>query len=102
MTDWTKIKKEYVSIDEVPPPHQRASPWDEIFSSIPAGQALILKEPDVSGGTVRAALDRKHKEGKFKNIQYSSKGLHGKATVYLSNTDKPIERPLIRTARTLP
>jgi hypothetical protein len=82
--------KEYVSVDEVPPPHQRvSSPWDEIFGSIPLGKALVLKEGEVSSSTVRAALVRKHKQGKFKNIQFSSKGAHGNALIYLANTDKP-------------
>jgi len=100
MVDWSKIKKEYVSLDEVPVPHSRATEWDELFSSVPRGQALVLHEPDVNSGTVRGALQRKQKQGKFKNLQYSSKGVHGSATVYISNTEKPTEKPIQRVART--
>jgi hypothetical protein len=104
MTDWYKIKREYVPLEQVPPPHTRGtSPWDEIFGSIPKGQALVLREPEVSSGTVRAALTRKHKEGKFKNIQFSSKGVHGSGIIYISNTEKPVEKttekPIQRWAR---
>ena len=101
MVDWSKIKREYVPLQEVPPAHQRgSSPWDEIFGSIPKGQALVLKEGEVSSSTVRAALTRKHKEDKFKNIQFSTKGAHGNALLYLANTDTSTEKPIQRTART--
>lgn len=92
MVDFNKIKKEYISINEVPPPHTRTTEWDEIFSSIPKGQALVLHEPDINSGTVRGALQRKHKDGKFKNLQYSSKGVHGSAIVYISNIEKAVEK----------
>lgn len=91
MVDWEKIKKEYISAKEVPEPHSRESPWDEIFSSIPKGQALVLREPEVNAGTVRGALKRKQNKGKFKNLRYSSKGTHGSAVIYVTNMDKPSE-----------
>lgn len=91
MVDLSKIKKEFIPASEVPPPHTRTTEWDGLFSSIPRGQALVLREPEVNGGTVRGALQRKHNLGKFKNLEYSSKGVHGSATVYITNTEKPIE-----------
>lgn len=103
MVDFNKIKKEYISIDEVPAPHTRASQWDELFSSIQKGQALVLHEPEVNASSTRAALQRKQKEGKFKHLQYSSKGVHGSATLYISNTEKSaektVDKPIQRWAK---
>lgn len=91
-TDMSKIRKEFIPIADVPAPHTRITEWDEIFSSIPKGQALVLHEPEVYAGTVRGALTRKQKDGKFKNLQFSSKGKHGSAIVYVSNMEKLTEK----------
>jgi hypothetical protein len=87
MKDWNKIKKEYVSIDEVPTARMTNNPWNEIFGEIPKGQALVLHEPEVKANTIWAALQRWQKKyGKFKNLRFSTKGKHGTATVYITNT----------------
>lgn len=91
MPDWSKIKKEYIPASAVPTGRASESPWDEIFSGIPKGQALVLHEPEVSAGTVGQALRTRHRKGKFKNIKVTTKGMHGTATIYITNTDKPIK-----------
>jgi len=89
MVDWKKVTKAYIPSDQVPTGRTRESPWDAIFSEIPKGQALVLKEPEVSSGTVRAALKRNQARGRFKNLRMVSKGVHGQATIYITNTEKP-------------
>jgi len=89
MVDWNKIKKEYISANDVPTGHGAQSEWDNIFTEIPKGQALVLHEPEVNAGTIRAALQRKQRHGKFKNLKVTTKGVHGTATVYVTNTEKP-------------
>lgn len=102
MVDWSKVKKSYIPASEVPKARREGSPWDEIFSNIPKGQALVLHEPEVNAGTVRGALQRMHRHGKFKNIEMSTKGLHGDATIYVINTEKATATLTItRKARTL-
>jgi len=96
MVDWSKIKKEYIQASQVPIGRGSESPWDEIFSDIPKGQALVLHEPEVSAGTVRAALQRQHKHGRFKNIHITTKGVHGTATIYITNTEKAPTYKLIQ------
>lgn len=95
MVDWSKVKKEYISSGDVPAGHGAQSHWDEIFNEIPKGQALVLHEPEVNAGTFRQALQRMHRHGKFKNLRMSTKGIHGTATIYITNTDKA----LVRTPR---
>jgi hypothetical protein len=94
MVDSKKLTKEYIPIDQVPTGRDRESHWDEVFSEIPRGQALVLREPEVNSGTVRAALVRKQLKGKFKNLKYLSKGKHGTATIYIMNTE-----PLLRVRK---
>lgn len=88
MVDLDKLKLEFIPIEEVPTAKTRAAPWDDVFSKIPRGQALVLKEPQFNAGTLRAALVRRQKAGKWKNLKYSSKGRHGSATIYIMNTEK--------------
>jgi hypothetical protein len=88
MVDWNKIKKEYISANDVPTGHGAHSEWDNIFAEIPKGQALVLHEPEVNSGTIRAALMRKQRKGQFKNLRYRSKGKHGTATIYVVNIEK--------------
>jgi hypothetical protein len=90
VVDWSKVKKEFIPANDVPTAGRGAqSPWDEIFNEIPKGQAWVLHEPEVNAGTVRGALKRMHKRGKFKYIRFSTKGIHGNAMIYLTNTEKP-------------
>ena len=88
MLDITKLKTEFIPISEVPTGRSRNSPWDIIFDKVPKGQALVLKEPEVSAGTIRAALQRKHKAGKYKHLSIVTKGAHGTAAIYILNNDK--------------
>jgi hypothetical protein len=90
MVNWKTIKKEFIPANQVPLGHGAQNPaqWNELFSSIPKEQALVLHEPEVSAGTIRNALLRMQKKGKFKNLKISTKGIHGKATIYVTNTEK--------------
>jgi hypothetical protein len=92
MVDWKNIKKEYIPSNQVPTGRNRESPWDDVFTGIPKGQALVLREPEVNAGTIRAALKRKQAHGKYKNLKLTSKGVHGSATIYLINTESPVVR----------
>jgi hypothetical protein len=95
MKDLSKLKLEFIPVNQVPTTRATQSPWEDIFKQIPAGQALILHEPDVNSGTVRAALVRKQRHNKFKNLQLVTKGKHGTATIYIKNNDKAVPIKLI-------
>jgi len=91
MPDLSKIRKEFIPANQVPSKtYALSSQWDEILKMIPQGQALVLREPEVSAGSVRAVLRARHAHGKFKNIQMSTRGARRKATIYLVNTDKSV------------
>jgi hypothetical protein len=92
MVDWSKVKKEFIPASEVPSGHAPQGQWDEVFGSIPKGQALVLHEPEVNSSTVRQALQRMQKHGKYKNLRVSTKGVHATATVYITNTEKALTR----------
>jgi hypothetical protein len=98
MVDWKKVKKEFIPASEVPLGHGAQNPaqWDELFSSIPMEQALVLHEPELSAGTIRNALRRMQKVGKFKNLKISTKGIHGRATIYITNTEKAPTYTVVR------
>lgn len=85
MVDWSKIKREYIPEAEVPTERLRGTDWDTVFGNIPEDQALVVKEPEVCLSTIRIALSRKQKEGKFKNYRVISKGRHGVGTIYIVN-----------------
>jgi hypothetical protein len=100
MVDWKKVKKEFIPANEVPGGHGAQNPaqWDELFSGIPKGQALVLHEPEINSGTIRNALRRTQKDGKFKNLRVSTKGIHGRATIYITNTEATPARTITRRA----
>ena len=93
MTDFSKIRKEFIPASQVPEARRIPSEWDEIFKGIPKGQALVLHEPEIHSGTVREALRARQRHGKFKNIRVSTRGAKGKAAIYVINTDKPVTTP---------
>jgi hypothetical protein len=99
MPDLSKVRKEFIPASEVPKARARPSQWDEILKQIPRGQALVLHEPEVSVGTVRAAIRGRHRQGRFKNIQLTSRGAKGKTVIYLINTDKPMIKPAGRATQ---
>ncbi len=67
------------------------TPWPELFSKIPAGQALVLSESKVNPDSVRAGLARLHEKKQFVNLEVRVRGQRGKRTTYVVNTAK-IER----------
>lgn len=90
MVDWSKVKKEYIPANETPSKRTKGLLWDVIFAEIPKGQTLVLHEPEVNSGTVRAALQRRWMVGKFKNLHIVTRGRLGTATIYIINTEKPL------------
>jgi hypothetical protein len=81
-----KDKLKFISANEVP--YTRQTKWDEIFAQIPKGQALVLEEPEVNADTLRAALLRRKRQGKFKNLQMIARGKRGHRKSYVANADK--------------
>ncbi|MGD6853197.1 MAG: hypothetical protein ACQCN6_14145 [Candidatus Bathyarchaeia archaeon] len=97
--DISKLKKEFISISDVPSTSRRSGiPWDELFSSVPPSKAMVLQEPDVREGTLRSVLQRKHREGKYQNIRITATGEKGKRKVYICNDEKPVVQKQFKTA----
>lgn len=88
MVDLSKVKIELIPNEEVPISRVRETPWDDLFNKIPKGQTLVLKEPQVLAGSIRAALTRRQGSGKFKNLRLRTKGKRGSRTLYLMNIEK--------------
>ena len=88
MVDLSKVKYELIPNSQVPTTSVRETPWDDLFNQIPKGQTMVLKEPQVIAGSLRAALTRRQGSGKFKNLRLRTKGKRGSRTLYLMNTDK--------------
>jgi hypothetical protein len=77
---------EFISADKVP--YTKKTKWDEIFASIPKGQALVIHEAEVRPEAVRTALSRRQKKGKFKNLKMIYREINGEIKSYIINTDK--------------
>ena len=64
------------------PSRQYRTKWDELFSSIPKGEALVLPFTKVNKGVVRMALYYRHKKGKFEHLEAVERG----EAVYVINS----------------
>ena len=66
--------KNLTFIDEKEVPVRiRGTPWEEIFRSIPKGKVLVLQPDQVRSDTVRTALKRLQKKGKFRRLYMTTK-----------------------------
>ena len=63
------------------------SVWAEILNSIPEGKALDIPHEVINQGTVRAALSKRHRLGKYKHIRFSYRTINGKKIGYLINSE---------------
>ena len=50
-----------------------ATPWEKIFSSIPKGKVLTFHPDEVSADTVRTALKRMQRKGKFRHLKMTTR-----------------------------
>lgn len=79
----------FVPISEVPEV-VRKTIWGDVFKKIPMGQALILTEAEASPETVRSALRRYQKDGKFTHLEGTTRKVNDKRVVYILN---PVPKP---------
>lgn len=73
----------FIPNDEVP--IKIPTKWDSIFSSIPKGKSLVLKDSQANPDSMRGALIRRKRQGKFKNLRLVVRGKKGNRTAYLMN-----------------
>lgn len=89
-----KLKTEdlrFVDAEDVPKIVVR-TPWEEVFSKIPLGKALVLQHEQASPSTVRTALKRYQKEGKYRNLYMTTRKVaKGKYVTYVVNAMKETE-----------
>ena len=76
-------KLERIPEDEVP--YKKRTKWDEIFESIPKGEAVVFPEQIAHPTSVRQALNRRQKQGKYTELQIISRGRKGQRKTYLIN-----------------
>ena len=78
------------------PTIRRKTQWEEIFEQIPKGQALVLTDEEASPETVRSALRRYQKKGKFTHLEGTTRKVNGEKVVYILNPSphelEPAER----------
>ena len=81
----------FVDEQEVPEISVRTQ-WEEIFGKIPRGKALVLQHEQAAPSTVRTALKRHQKKGKFKNLFLTTRKVEGNKYVsYVVNPSKVAE-----------
>ena len=67
-----------------------ATPWVKIFSSIPKGKALVFHPDEIGSDTVRSALKRLQKKGKFKHLHMTARKIGDRK--YMSYVVNPSKR----------
>ena len=79
-----------ISEDEIPERTvQTGIQWEEIFKSIQTGEVLVFQPDQVASTTVRTALRRLQKKGKFKKLHSTSRKIGEKKYVtYVVNPSK--------------
>lgn len=66
-----------------------ATPWVEIFSSIPKGKVLVFHPDEVGSDTVRSALKRLQNKGKFEHLHMTSRKIGDRKYIsYVVNSSK--------------
>jgi len=78
---------ELIDATEVPErKYQRGIDWEEIFSKIPSGKAAVIQPEQLHSSTVRTALKRFQKRGKFTNLFMTTRKIaKGKYVSYVAN-----------------
>ena len=66
----------FIEESEVPKVRPQ-TPWEEIFSAIPPGKATVFEPEQVSPSTVRTALKRYQKKGKFVSLRMTARKIAG-------------------------
>jgi len=80
------MSQKYIDADEVPTRFGRALEWDNIFSAIPKGKALVLENLR-NPATVRKALWMRQEKGLFKNLYVVSRGM----IIYIVNPKEKVK-----------
>lgn len=65
------------------------TPWKKVFGSIPKGKVLVFHPDEVSSDTVRTALKRFQRKGKFKHLQMTTRKIAKRK--YMSYVINPSE-----------
>jgi len=81
--DLKKLK--FIPTSEVPERIMGGLDWGTIFSSIPEKQALVLSEDIVNPSTVKQAVLRFKRRGKFLHLRTIERSINGKTIVYVTN-----------------
>jgi len=83
----------FVGEEEVPKKPIRRTPWQEIFSSIPRGKAIVIPEDKLAVSTVRSALKRYQHKGQFIHLYSTTrKDAKGKYKTYVVNPSEETEQ----------
>ena len=76
-------KLERITEEEVP--YKKRTKWDDLFESIPMGNAVVIPEEMAHPTSVRQALTRRQKQGRFERLKIISRGRIGQRKTYLIN-----------------
>jgi hypothetical protein len=79
-----KLTIRYIDESEIPARRLRAQ-WEEVFSDIPRGKALIVKPDEYHYSTVRLSLKKLQKMGKLKRLYVTTKTVNGERWTYVVN-----------------
>lgn len=87
----------FIPISEVPEISRKKTQWEEILSSIPQGEAVVIPADQASPATVRSAVSRYQKRGKFTQLRAASRKIKGEITTYILNPEPEQREGIIET-----
>jgi hypothetical protein len=81
-----KLKRPvYLNEEDVPTAIRKTFDWESVFEDIPVGKARQIGEDEAHYTTVRQALDRFQKIGKFKNYYIKTRKEGNQRVSYVVN-----------------
>jgi hypothetical protein len=76
----------YINEVDVPIAIRRKFDWERVFNEIPNGKARLIGEDEAHYTTVRQALNRLQKVGKFKNYYIKTRKEGDQRVSYIVNS----------------
>ena len=75
----------YLNEEDVPKAIRKKFDWEGVFNEIPVGKARLIGEDEAHYTTVRQALNRLQKMGKFKNYYVKTRKEGNQRVSYVVN-----------------
>ena len=85
----SRLKRaQFIDEEEIPSSMRQRVDWESIFGDIPEGKARVIGSDEAHYTTVRQALQRFQKMGKFENYYIKTRKIGNARASYVANPRK--------------